>query len=270
MNHELTDCEFMKLLFMYDCYLYGDFVVNNISNLTDIKIKKGDEIKCFAPHIVLSYIERSLSGVVTYCRRDFTFGLSYEKSDKNILMTKLYQIRLGKKEFILYVTYTFTDIPSMPEWTRKIDPSYTVFDTDMLFLSRNGLNVYHTISTVKRTPDPLIRILSNCKDKLYIVEVSENQLSNEGIRDMVLNRILEKKLSGWKNIYSDQLKPALTNDKCSICLEKIKEGSNAFNSGVCQHVTHTKCMNKLIIQELTKKKIPTCPLCRKPIPLLML
>jgi hypothetical protein len=65
----------------------------------------------------------------------------------------------------------------------------------------------------------------------------------------------ESKLGPYKKIKGGD--PLLkTNDICSICLDKYKEGLYK-RTLECNHNFHKKCVDKWF------KKEPTCPICRK-------
>jgi hypothetical protein len=65
----------------------------------------------------------------------------------------------------------------------------------------------------------------------------------------------ESKLGPYKKIKGDD--PLIkSNDTCSICLDKYREGLYK-RTLVCNHSFHKKCVDKWF------KKEQTCPICRK-------
>lgn len=55
------------------------------------------------------------------------------------------------------------------------------------------------------------------------------------------------------------------SDKCSICLSTLqkRKNSNTCSKIVgCNHVFHTKCLNKYISSKKEMNQQPSCPICR--------
>lgn len=262
------DQSFLNTLFMFDCHIYGDYLSDNISNMNSMEIKDDTLIMCYAPHSSQTYIERTLSPFTVEESREFAGSLA--NTNMQILFSKSYKLQFLNKRICLFITYSITT--SIDEWIKKTESRHNCFDVDLLHMSRSGLSMQKLPPCLERLPNPFLSIFNNCLLKKYMIIVDDIDLVNEKTKDMILSRIYDKKKMGWKNkrVASFVPPPVTPGTKCSICLETLKKKDCKYNSGVCIHTFHFKCMEKHIMQHLAKGEVAKCPMCRKEIPVKMI
>ena len=228
-------------------------------------------IMAYAPQQSQVYIERSLSDQILSVSREYSPAVD---ADTMILYSKSYCLNVSGRKESVFVTYSITSSRKMAEWVRTVESKHNVFDVDLVTLSRNGLCLQKLPeTTLANRPNPFIDIYNRCSAKVYSLIVSEDQLASDKMKEMVLSRIYDKKIRGWKNhnVLSRIVRPETNSDKkCPICLEQFQADSLLFNSGKCTHVFHLNCMDKLIITDLIKNNVTKCPCCRVALPVKML
>ena len=267
---ETADKRLLQTLFMYDCYMYGDFVAENVVKLGDLSIPDDFLIMCYAPHTSRIYIERSLSDMIISTSREYSPSLD---ADSMVLFSKSYGINISGKKISVFITYSMIGSEKMADWIRTIQSKHAVFDTDVITLSRNGISTQKLSGPISTKPNPFVEIFNRCAARVYTLTASEEKLESEKMKEMILSRIYDKKIRGWKNnrVLSKVILPDDNMDKkCPICLEQIQKDSLLFNSGSCSHVFHLSCMDKLIITDLIKSNVTKCPCCRVEFPISIL
>lgn len=267
----MDDQDLINTLLHYDCHIYGDLLSHNILTFPKIALNHSTLIECSAPHSAEHFLERSLPGVTVL---NVSPPRHTSSEDINVVYCKTYEVQLKKKKVCIYITYTIGSMTKTYTTDRGFMTKNILFDVDLLFVDRLGLGLHSLPPCYSMDPNPFFTIYQSAKNKMYkiISDVPERMLSSEAVKNVVCRRIHDKKMKGWKNAYveANEVKSKKSAEQCAICLDYFTDKSVLFNSGVCSHNFHLKCMESLIKKDLSKSSLPKCPLCRVHVPIEML